>query len=71
MAKRCMVCGGKTEMDFVEFCDSCFELDLDDLMKKFLEFRQKEGIRTAVKADPPRLSFYVRIGRRVGRFWRI
>jgi len=34
---RCMVCGERTELDFTEFCDSCFELDLDELMKKFLQ----------------------------------
>jgi hypothetical protein len=68
---RCMVCGERTELDFTEFCDSCFELDLDELMKKFLQIRQREEGRGAVKANPPRLSFYVRVGRRVGKFWRI
>jgi len=40
---KCLICGEPTELDFTEFCNSCFELDLDDLMKKFLEFKGKEG----------------------------
>lgn len=39
---KCLVCGESTELDFTEFCDSCFELDLDELMEKFLEFNKKE-----------------------------
>jgi len=60
---KCMVCGEATELDFTEFCDSCFELDLDELMKKFLQIRQKEEEGGAVKAEPPRSTFYGRVER--------
>lgn len=71
MAGKCLVCGEPIELNFSELCDFCFELDLDKLMKKFLQMRQKEEGKNPVKAEPPRSTFYGRFERWVRGIWAV
>ena len=52
---KCFICGEDTGSELFEFCNSCFELDPDELWKKFLQVRREEvnqGVCEPSKSNP-------------------